>query len=91
MRPPSPTSVVDLRRDQEVDSLLAQLPPMPSILDSVTHVVYSTRVCGIRDDVSVVKILRVTDTAGTLIDGGSNVCVTGDLNSRVGWRAFFGR
>jgi hypothetical protein len=28
-----------------------------------------------------VKILRVSDTAGTLIDGGSNVCVTGDLNT----------
>ena len=58
MQPPSPPSVVDLRRDQEVDSLLAQLPTMPSILDSVTHVVYSTRVCGIRDDVSVVKFYR---------------------------------
>jgi hypothetical protein len=28
-----------------------------------------------------VKILRVSDTAGTLIDGGSNICVTGDLNT----------
>jgi len=28
-----------------------------------------------------VKILRVTDTTGNLIDGGSNVCVTGDLNN----------
>jgi hypothetical protein len=28
-----------------------------------------------------VKILRVSDTAGTLIDGGSNVCATGDLNT----------
>ncbi len=28
-----------------------------------------------------VKILRVSDTAGTIIDGGSNVCITGDLNT----------
>jgi len=28
-----------------------------------------------------VKILRVSDMASTLIDGGSNVCITGDLNT----------
>jgi hypothetical protein len=34
-----------------------------------------------RDDLSSVKILRVSNVAGNLIDGGSNVCVTGDLNT----------
>ena len=30
---------------------------------------------------SSVKILRVSDTVGNLINGGSNVCVTGDLHN----------
>ena len=86
MRPPSPTSVttteLTLRYNQEADSLLAQLPPVASILDSVTHVVCCPRVCGVnRDDLSSVKILHVSDAVGNLIDGGSNVCVTGDLNN----------
>ena len=51
-------------------------------MDSVTHVVCCTRVCGInRDDLSSVTIRHATDKVGTLIDGGSNVCVTGDLNT----------
>ncbi len=84
MRPQSPTSVatpaLTLRYDQEADSLLAQLPHVASIMDSVTHVVCHPRVCGVnRDDMSSVKILHVSDTASTLIDGGSNVCATGDL------------
>ena len=75
-------SIVDLRYDQELESAIAQLPTMPSILDSVTHVVCSPRVCDITsDELTSVKILRLTDTAGTLIDGGSNVCVTGDLHT----------
>ena len=51
-------------------------------MDSVMHVVCHPRVCGVnRDDMTSVKILRVSDTAGTIIDGGSNVCITGDLNT----------
>ena len=75
-------SIVDLHYDQELESAIAQLPTMPSILDSVTHVVRSPRVCGITsDELTSVKILQLTDTAGTLIDGGSNVCVTGNLHT----------
>jgi len=76
------TTTLALRQDQLVDSILAGLPLAPSILDSVTHVVCSPRVCGLRsDDISSVKILRVADSSGNLIDGGSNVCVTGDLHA----------
>jgi hypothetical protein len=76
------TTTLALRQDQLVDSVLAGLPLAPSILDSVTHVVCSPRVCGLRsDDISSVKILRVADSSGNLIDGGSNVCVTGDLHA----------
>ena len=36
--------------------------------------------CGVRgDDMTSVRILRVAETNGKLIDGGSNVCVTGDI------------
>ena len=85
MQPPSTPTIcvtqLDLRADQEVDSTLALLPyQIPSILDSVTRVVCSSLVCGVRsDDMTSVKILRVAETNGKLIDGGSNVCVTGDL------------
>ena len=51
-------------------------------MDSVTHVVCTPRVCGVKgDETSSVTILRVSDKADTLIDGGSNVCVTGDLHT----------
>jgi hypothetical protein len=66
-----------------MDSVMAQLPEVPSILDSVTHVVCSPRVCGIRgNDGSLVRIMHVTEslTNGNLINGGSNVCVMGDLH-----------
>ena len=85
MRAPSKPTIcitqLNLHPDQELDSTLALLPyQIPSILDSVTRVVCSSRVCGIRgDDKTSVKILRVSDCNGKLIDGGSNVCVTGDL------------
>ncbi len=48
-----------------------------------THVVCSPRVCGIKgDDDSSVRIMHVKDFKmnGNLINGGSNVCITGDLN-----------
>jgi hypothetical protein len=66
MRPPSPTSIttiLDLPEDQVMESVMAQLPEVLSILDSVTHVVCSPRVCGIRgDDGSLVRIMRVTES-----------------------------
>jgi hypothetical protein len=86
MRPPSPTFVttmINLREDQVMASILSELPEEPSLLDSITHIICSLRVCGIKgDDDSSVRIMRVKDftTNGNLIDGGSNVCVTGDLN-----------
>jgi hypothetical protein len=85
-RPPSPTFVttmINLREDQAMASILSELPEEPSLLDSVTHVICSPRVCGIKgDDDSSVGIMGVKDfkTIGNLIDGGSNVCITGDLN-----------
>jgi hypothetical protein len=86
MRPPSPTFVttmINLREDQAMASILSELPEEPSLLDSITHVICSPRVCGIKgDDDSSVRIMRAKNfTAhGNVIDGGSNVCITRDLN-----------
>jgi hypothetical protein len=86
MQPPSPTFVttmINLGEDQAMASILSKLPKEPSLLDSVAHVLCSPRVCGIKgDDDSSVRIMRVKDFTmnGNLIDGGSNVCITGDLN-----------
>ncbi len=66
-----------------MESVMAQLPEVPSILDSVTHVVCSPRVCGIRGNYgSLVRIMHITEslTNGNLIDGVSNVCIMGDLH-----------
>ena len=85
MRMPSTPTIcvtqLDLCANQEVDSTLALLPyKIPSILDSVTRIVCSSRVCGVRsNDMTSVTILHIAETNGKLIDGGSNVCVTGDL------------
>jgi hypothetical protein len=44
----SPTTVIiDLRAGQSLDSTLAELPPLLSLTDSVTHIVCSSWVCGI--------------------------------------------
>lgn len=75
-------TTLSLQQDQQVESILAQLPHIPTLMDSIRHVVCSPRVCGVkRDDVSSIKILHVSDMTDTLIDGGLNVCVTGDLHT----------
>jgi hypothetical protein len=87
MCPVSPTSIcaiqLNLCADQEDKSVLAQLPyQLPSIMDSVTHVVCSSRVCGVwGNNPTLVTILRIAKSNGNLIDGGSNVCVTVDLTT----------
>jgi len=70
---------IDLRTPQELDSALALLPDLPSIMDSVTHVVCSPQVCGVHGDTSSVKLHNNMSKAQKMVDGGSNVCVTGDI------------
>jgi hypothetical protein len=62
-----------------MESVLAQLPDLPSILDSVTYVVCSPCICGVHDDRSYIRINGVTPKSANMVDVGSNVCVTGDL------------
>jgi hypothetical protein len=82
-RPPSPTSIaVDLRANQALDSLLATLPDLPSLTNSVTHVVCSPLVCGVHSDRKLsITISRDPSSVNRIVDGGSNVCVTGNLGS----------
>lgn len=54
-------------------------PTNPTAHDSVTHVVCSTRVCGLRGDPSSVVAKQSLSAKPNLVDGGANVCVTGDL------------
>jgi hypothetical protein len=82
-QPPSPTTVdIDLHANQESDSLLASLPQLPSITNSVTHVVCSPQMCGVLTDTqSYVTIRCNLNSTIRMIDGGSNVGVTGNLGS----------
>jgi hypothetical protein len=62
-----------------MESVLAQIPDPPLLLDSITHVVCAPRVCGIQGNRSYVRINELAPKSAKMVDGGSNVCVTGDL------------
>jgi hypothetical protein len=50
-------------------------------MDSITRVVGLPRVFGLRSDGS--SYVQVKRTARSLMDGGANICLTGDLNLLV--------
>ena len=76
-RPSSPSSVrVDL---YATTNDVPYPPDITDIADSVTHVFCEPRVCGLRGDSSSAVSLR----EDPLVDGGSNICVTGDLDILV--------
>jgi hypothetical protein len=79
-RVPSPiTTAVDLQTASTLDILLATLPEPPN---SVTHIVCSPRVCGVHSDIkSSITIGHDTSLVNKMVDGGSNVCVTGNLGN----------
>jgi hypothetical protein len=81
----SPTSItVDLLTTQASTSLLANLPDLPSLTNSVTHIVCSPRVCRVHADrLSFITIYSDLGLATRMVDGGSNVCVTGNVGSLV--------
>ncbi len=60
---------------------VAELPDFPSIMDSVTCVVGSSRVFGLMHDSS--SYIQVWRTSTSLMDAGANICLTGDLNLLV--------
>jgi len=57
------------------------LPDFPSVMDSVTRVIGSPRVFGLRHDSS--SYVRVRKTSTSLLDAGANICLTGDLQLLV--------
>jgi hypothetical protein len=60
---------------------IANIPDFPLVMDSITQVVGSPRVFGLQDN-SRSSVL-VWKTSSTLIDGGANICLTGDLDMLV--------
>jgi hypothetical protein len=56
---------------------------LPSPLDSVIHMVRSPCVCGINRNDTTLETVMPTGVTCLLIDGGSNICVTGDLHFLV--------
>ncbi len=72
--------MIDLNLDHALESHLVECPSFPSITDSVTHVVCTTRICGLHEDsMSRIHLINAKHTHNNMVDGGSNVCVTGDL------------
>jgi hypothetical protein len=57
---------------------LAELPNFPSMMDSGTCVVESPHLFGLRTDYSLYA--QVKRISATLIDGGTNICLTGNPN-----------
>jgi hypothetical protein len=77
-----PSIIVDLSYDAENQTSATNLAPLTSTPDSVTHVVCTPRVCGLRgDSMSSVTICTIKRGPDRMVDGGANVCVTGDIGS----------
>ena len=77
-----PPIIVDRSYDADTQTSATDIAPLISIPDSVTHVVCTLRVCGLRGDAkSSVTIFPAKRAPDRMVDGGSNVCVTGDLQS----------
>jgi hypothetical protein len=85
-RAPSPTSItINLVGSQSSPSHFPTLPEPPNTFtDSVTRVVCSPRVCGVHSDMHSAITINGEFGSGTkMVDGGSNVCVTGTIGSLV--------
>jgi hypothetical protein len=81
--PPSSTSAFDFPFDltpsQALVGMMADLPDIPSILDSVTHVVGLPRICDLSGNTSSTVTVHPSGSNDdtTLVDTGVNMCVTG--------------
>ena len=82
-RPTSPTLVAIDLRAHEITTLHLQQEPLcpttPTAPDSITHVVCSARVCGLCGDPSSIVAQESPSTKPNLVDGGANICITGEL------------
>ncbi len=76
-RPPSPVSALI-----DWSTPLHQPPQQPSTPDSIVRSTCLPRVCGLRgDSTSSIRICRLNASDEWMVDGGSNVCVTGDISA----------
>jgi hypothetical protein len=81
--------------DQALVGMLADLPDMPTAMDSFTHVIGLPRICGLSGDSSTSVTIHTSsannmpllDTGAnicvTLVDTGANICVMGLLKALV--------
>ncbi len=87
-RSDSPTTPFDfpfsLRSNAIKQSSLAELPPVPSISGSIVRVVGYPRVLELQQDSQSSVKIRPSDTPSELVNGGFNICATGDLSILVG-------
>jgi hypothetical protein len=73
-----------LQSDQLEHTTLDELPASLSVSDSVVRVVGCLRVFGLQLDSHSSVTTRQSGSASSLIDGGVNICVIGDLSIMVG-------
>ncbi len=77
-----PSIIVDLSYNADTQTSATDIAPLISIPNSVTDVMCTPRVCGLRGNAkSSVTICAVKSGHDRMVDGGSNVCVTGDIGS----------
>ncbi len=75
-----PPITVNLCASQKLASTLVDLPPCNSISNSVTHLFCTPCICGVNCNKHLSRhILKILGRPTKMVDGGSNVCVMGDL------------
>jgi hypothetical protein len=89
-RPPLPSMPFDFPFDVSSDNAIEDMHPgippnVPSVMDSVTHVVDLPRVCGLVGDSLPTITVPASNSDGdaTLVDSGANICVTGIIKMLV--------
>jgi hypothetical protein len=76
----------DPKADKNYDSMLAELPDIPSTMDSVMRVFGTPRVCGLVGDSQStvwVTLLAALLHFSSVVDGGMNICLTGNTSLLV--------
>jgi hypothetical protein len=89
-RPTSPTMPFEFPFDPKANqcyaSMLAEVPDIPSTMDSVTQVVSNPQICGLTGDTcSHVRVMQLETVKNfsSMVDGGANICLTGMLSLLV--------
>jgi hypothetical protein len=82
-RAPSPTTPFEFPvnpvAEQYYEDLIADLPDIPTMRDSVTRVTGRPRVCGLVGDARStiqVMLLAAHQSISSMVDGGANICLT---------------